>query len=67
MAHGRSAQYPVEQRTEVEGDLDATDPEGAGAADAGILGHGLVGLDIEDITLLEVVIGRVEEVGIAEV
>jgi len=51
----------------VEGDLDAADPEAAGGADAGVLGHGEVGLDIEDVTLLHVVIGGVEEVGVAEV
>ena len=41
----------------MEGDLDAADPEAAGGADAGVLGHGEVGLDIKDVTLLHVVIG----------
>lgn len=51
----------------MEGDLDATDPELACATELGVLCHDLVGLDIEDVTLLEIIKGGVQEVGITEV
>ena len=43
------------------------DPEGSGLADAGVLGLDLVGLYIDDVVLLQIVVGRREEVGIVEV
>ena len=43
------------------------DPEGGGLADSRVLGLDLVGLYIDDVVLLQIVVGRREEVGIVEV
>ena len=52
-----------------DGDKDGGggDPEGRGLADSRVLGLDLVGLYIDDVVLLEIVVGRGEEVGIVEV
>ena len=48
-------------------DGSGRDPEGGGLTDGGVLGLDLVGLYIENVVLLQIVVGRREEVGIVEV
>ena len=43
------------------------DPDGGGGTDGGVAGLHGVRLDIEDIVLLQIVIGRVDNVGIVEI
>ena len=52
-----------------EGDEGAGDgdPDGGGGADGRVLGLHGVRLNIEDIVLLQIVIGRVDDIGIVEV
>ena len=57
----------VEEGGEGDEDGGAGEPEAGGLADGGVAGLDLVGLDVDDIVLLEVVIGGADDVGIVEV
>ena len=57
----------VEEGGHGDEDGGGGDPEGGGLADGGVLGLDLVGLYIENVVLLEIVVGRREEVGVVEV
>ena len=57
----------VEEGGHGDGDRGGGDPEGGGLADGGVLGLDLVGLYIEDVVLLEIVVGRCQDIGIVEV
>ena len=48
-------------------DTGAGHDERGGLADGGVLGLHLVGLHIDDVVLLEIVVGRADDVGIVEV
>ena len=56
----------VEEGGHGDEDRGGGDPEGGGLADGGVLGLDLVGLHVEDIVLLEVIIGGADEVGIVK-
>ena len=57
----------VEEGGHGDEDRGGGDPEGGGLADGGVLGLDLVGLYIEDVVLLEIVVGRCQDIGIVEV
>ena len=57
----------VEEGGHGDEDRGGGDPEGGGLADGGVLGLDLVGLHIDDVVLLQIVVGRREEIGVVEV
>ena len=57
----------VEEGGHGDEDGGGGDPEGRGLTDGGVLGLDLVGLYIENVVLLEIVVGRRQDIGIVEV
>ena len=57
----------VEEGGDGDEDGSAMEPKISGLADGGVAGLDLVGLDIDDVVLLEVIIGGADDVGIVEV
>ena len=57
----------VEEGGEGDEDAGGGKPEGGGLADARVAGLHLVGLYIDDVVLLEIVIGGVHQTGIIEI
>ena len=57
----------VEEGGHGDEDGGGGDPEGGGLADGGVLGLDLVGLHIENVVLLEIIVGRCQDIGIVEV
>ncbi len=56
-----------DERGERHDGADHGEPDGGAAADGRGAGLGLVGRDVEDVVLLEVVVGRVDDVAVVEV
>ena len=57
----------VEEGGEGDEDAGGGEPEGGGLADAGVAGLHLVGLYVDDVVLLEIVVGGVHQTGIVEI
>ena len=57
----------VEEGGEGDEDGGAGEPEVGGLADRGVAGLDFVGLDVDDVVLLEIIVGRADDVGIVEV
>ena len=67
MGHWMLFQDGVEQGGQGDEDAGGGEPEGCRLADAGVAGLHLIGFDIEDVVLLKVIVGGVDDVGIVEV
>ena len=57
----------VEEGGEGDEDRGAGEPKIGGLADRGVAGLDGVGLDVNDVVLLEIVVGRADDVGIIEI